>query len=149
MRLKVEIIKENSVKINEKVMNIIKKLPLMAFVLGLGFMISMSSFKEEVKAPAKYDQNASYTFQYNGPDFSQASVELASNWVYVADTDLCNGAKVKPCRIQVSEDYVNNPSTSPALKSIINISAEQNTLHGTYYVKGLDDPTGVISNKPN
>jgi len=127
-------------------MNIIKKLPLMAFVLGLGFMIAMSSFKGGVEMPTKY---ANYTFYYDGPDFTQANVELESNWIYTPDTDLCSGTKVKPCRIQVSEDYVNNPLTFPTLKSTVNIFAEQNTIHGTYYVKELDDLNGVISNKPN
>lgn len=127
-------------------MNLIKKLPLMAFVLGLGFMISMSSFREGMETPMKY---ASYTFYYDGPDFTRANVELESNWIYTPGTDLCSGTEVKPCRIQVSEDYVNNPSTSPTLKSLINITAKQNMLYGTYYVKELDDLNGVISNKPN
>lgn len=90
-----------------------------------------------------------YTFEYTGPDFSKANVEDESKWTYTPNTDLCSGLDERPCRIQVSEAFVNNPSSSPSLSPSANISAALNSGTGTHYVDGIADPSGVISNMEN
>lgn len=100
------------------------------------------------KAPVK-KRDTMYTFYYNSSDFSEAEVERESNWSYTAGTDLCDGVDAKPCRIQVSETYVNNPTSAPSLKTSADISAALNSSTGTHYVDGVADPDGVISNRPN
>jgi hypothetical protein len=115
-------------------------------VVGLGL-----AFKPvgNIKKVAAKKSGTMYTFAYNGPDFSVANVENEANWSYTSSTDLCDGIDVKPCRIQVSESFVNNPGTAPTLKSTANVSATLNSTFSTAYVDGLDDPDGVISNRPN
>jgi len=75
-------------------MNLIKKLPLMAFVLGLGFMIAMSSFKGEVKRSTKY--------YYNHPSSSFANMQIPGNWDKAQDVDYtCAGTLDIPCSVTV------------------------------------------------
>lgn len=77
-------------------MNLIKKLPLMAFVLGLGFMISMSSFKGELKAPTKY--------YYNHPSSSFANMQIPGNWNTAQDEGyICAGTALIPCTVTVPD----------------------------------------------
>lgn len=77
-------------------MNIIKKLPLMAFVLGLGFMIAMSSFKGEVKR--------STTYFYNHPSSSFANMQIPGNWNTAQDVDYtCANAALIPCAVNVPD----------------------------------------------
>ncbi|RYD96479.1 MAG: hypothetical protein EOP54_13655 [Sphingobacteriales bacterium] len=111
-------------------------------IMGLTFAFKPFS-KEDKKA-----KRLMYTFKYNGSNFSESAVENPANWTYTASTDLCNGALVKPCRIQVSETYVDNPSTTPTLKSAINIVAAENTGTSTHYVDEIADEEGVVSNRP-
>lgn len=75
-------------------MNLIKKLPLMAFVLGLGFMIAMSSFKGEVKR--------STTYFYNHPSSSFANMQIPGNWNTAQDENYtCAGLADIPCSVKV------------------------------------------------
>ncbi|MBD1420998.1 hypothetical protein [Sphingobacterium chuzhouense] len=90
-----------------------------------------------------------YTFEYNGPDFSKANVEDESHWSFTPSTELCDGLDERPCRIQVSAAYVDNPNTSPSLKPSANISASLNSGTNTHYVDAIADAAGVISNMQN
>lgn len=77
-------------------MNLIKKLPLMAFVLGLGFMIAMSSFKGESKR--------STTYYYIHPSSNFASMQIPGNWVIAQDPDYtCAGVQTIPCAVIVPD----------------------------------------------
>lgn len=116
-----------------------------ALVAIMGLTFAFKPFSKEDKKVKRL----LYTFEYNGSDFSESAVETPSNWTYTASTDLCNGALAKPCRIQVSEAYVNNPATTPTLKTAINIVAAENTVTNTHYVDEIADDDGVISNRPN
>ena len=94
-------------------MNIIKKLPLMAFVLGLGFMIAMSSFKREVKR--------STTYYYNHPSSSFTNMKISGNWDTALDPSyICEGSSIVPCSVNVPDGvsinaYLLGYNTLPAL----------------------------------
>ncbi|WP_342327692.1 hypothetical protein [Pedobacter sp. FW305-3-2-15-E-R2A2] len=94
-------------------MNIIKKLPLMAFLLGLGFMIAMSSFKGEVKR--------STTYFYNHPSDLFSDMKIPGNWDTAQDADYtCAGPASIPCSVMVPDGvtidhYLSSYSTLPAL----------------------------------
>lgn len=94
-------------------MNIIKKLPLMAFLLGLGFMIAMSSFKGEVKR--------STTYFYNHPSDNFADMEIPANWNTAQDVKYtCAGTADIPCSVTVPagetiDAYLLNYDTLPEL----------------------------------
>lgn len=124
---------------------------LFVLLLGVFYIVKARETKDEMameKAETKKADDL-YTFEYTGPDFSQANVEDESKWTYTPNTDLCSGLDERPCRIQVSEAFMNNPSTSPSLNPSANISAALNSGTGTHYVDGIADPSGVISNMEN
>jgi hypothetical protein len=113
MRLPCENFQKNIKKLKETVMNIIKKLPLMAFVLGLGFMITMCSFKSEVK------KSTIYYYNYSSSSF--ASMQIPGNWGTAQDTDFtCAGIQTIPCAVIVPngetiDDYLASFSNLPDL----------------------------------
>ncbi|WP_316740708.1 hypothetical protein [Pedobacter antarcticus] len=111
-------------------------------VLGLTF-----AFKPFSKAKES-EKRASYTFEYTGTSYSQPEVQDLNNWSYTSNNDLCAGMAEVPCRIQVSEDYVNESGSEPKLKPNINISAAKSAAHESYFVNTIADATGVISNRP-
>ncbi|NQX38764.1 hypothetical protein HQN84_07880 [Pedobacter steynii] len=94
-------------------MNLIKKLPLMAFVLGLGFMIAMSSFKGELKRSTIY--------YYNHPSSNFVDMKVPGNWDTVQDPDfICDANTFVPCSVNVPDGvsintYLSSYNTLPAL----------------------------------
>lgn len=121
-------------------------LPLFAIATGAALVAVTSAFKEQPKTKSG---DTLYTFYYNGPNYTTAAIENESNWVYTSSSDLCSFDPEKACRIQVTEDYVNNPGTmSATLKSSANVTATENSEHpGTSYVSSIADGDGVISNQ--
>ncbi|WP_133586140.1 hypothetical protein [Sphingobacterium yanglingense] len=122
------------------------------FLLGAFFVVRAMEKKEIKETIPKSKQPVQkaevlYTFEYKGPDFSKANVENEANWVYTPNTELCEGSEEIPCRIQVSQSYVDNPTTSPTLKSMTNITADLNPISNTHFVDGIADASGVISNR--
>jgi hypothetical protein len=85
----------------------------MAFVLGLGFMIAMSSFKGELKAPTVY--------YYNHPSDNFADMEIPANWNTAQDIKYtCAGIADIPCSVTVPDGgtidtYLSNYTTLPKL----------------------------------
>ncbi|TYR34398.1 hypothetical protein FXV77_15350 [Sphingobacterium phlebotomi] len=124
---------------------------LFVLLLGVFYIVKARETKDEMAVEKAETKKADdlYTFEYTGPDFSKANVEDESKWTYTTNTDLCSGLDERPCRIQVSEAFVSNPSTSPSLNPSANISAALNSGTGTHYVDGIADPSGVISNMEN
>lgn len=119
-----------------------------ALTLTVGIAFAVNAMENKVdKQSTMTKEETLYTFEYNGPDFSQANVEDESNWTYTPNTDMCSGSDERPCKLQVSASYVNNPSTSPTLKSATNISAALNTTSNSHYVDGIADPLGNFSNR--
>lgn len=120
-------------------------LPLFAIVTGVALVTATSAFKE---APKSKSGATLYTFYYNSSDYSTSAVENEGNWTYTPSSDLCSFDDEKACRIQVTADYVNNPGTSPSLKTSANVTATDNPSHpGTAYVSSIADADGVISNQ--
>lgn len=119
-----------------------------ALTLTLGIAFAVNAMEKKVdKQPTTTKEETLYTFEYTGPDFSQASIEDESNWTYTTNTDMCSGSDERPCKLQVSASYVNNPSTSPTLKTTANISADYNSTSDSHYVDGIADPLGNFSNR--
>lgn len=118
-----------------------------ALFLGIILAVATSAFKPMNK---NANGRTMYTFYYSGPtDYSQAHVEDEANWTYVASSDLCDFTDEKACRLQIDESYVNNPTTSPSLKSSANIAADVNSTYNTAYVISTADNNAVISNAPH
>ena len=115
-------------------------LPALAIILGLGIVFTQSAFKGEAKG-----KRLQYTFRYNGPDHSKANVENESNWVYTTSPITCDDVPQEACSIVVDQAFVNNPLTTPTLKSSLNIVAD-NYL-STAFVKESDDDTMEIVNR--
>nr|MBC7614375.1 hypothetical protein [Pseudopedobacter sp.] len=117
-----------------------------ALFLGIVLAIATSAFKP---MPQNENGRAMYTFYYSGPtDYSKANVENEANWTYVASTDLCDFIDEKACRIQIDESYVNNPTSSPTLKSSADVLTNTDLTHSTAYVISTADNGAVISNSP-
>lgn len=116
---------------------------LMAFALSAIFVVGMSAFKSE---PNEFSKRARYSFYYTGPTTAtQAEVEDPANWATTPPLS-CNDVNERPCTIEVEEAYVNTGST-PTLKSTINLDADQDLIHNTYYVAGSADGSMVIENQ--
>ncbi|RZK37834.1 MAG: hypothetical protein EOO90_24145 [Pedobacter sp.] len=116
--------------------NLKKMLPLMALVLGMGLVLTQSAFKT-----TKTDQ---YTFRYNGPNYSQANVENEANWIH-DESVACTDVPQKACSIKVDASFVNNPLTTPTLKSSLNLATD--LYSGTAFVEGSDDGSMEIINR--
>lgn len=113
---------------------------LLAVLLAVGIVFGMSAFKKD-----PISKRLQYTFRYNGPDYLQANVETESNWVYSADPITCDGEPEEACSILVDESFVNNPMTTPTLKSSLNIISD--VYLSTAFVKKSDDETMEIVNR--
>ncbi len=118
----------------------------LSLILGIAFAVNAMEKKVDKQSTVTKEETL-YTFEYTGSDFSQASIEDESNWTYTANTDMCNGSNERPCKLQVSASFVNNPNTSPTLKSAANISAGYNSTSDSHYVQGIADPLGNVSNR--
>jgi len=115
--------------------NISKLLPACGFAIAVALVAVTSAFKE---APRTKGGDTMYTFEYNasgGTDYSATSVEKASNWSYTSDDSRCTDVNNKACRIYVTEDYVDNPSSAPALDPSIDIVAAAGTGSNAYVSK--------------
>lgn len=89
-----------------------------------------------------------YIFEYQPPssnDYSVASVENDSNWVYTATAPDCGGTE-KACSLEVPENDVNT-GTTPTLKSSVGIEAELNSQTGTAYVTEAAGGDATIDNQ--
>jgi hypothetical protein len=126
----------NAIKQQMIMKNLKNLLPVLALVLGLGLVLTQSAFKS-----VKTDQ---YTFRYNGPDYAQANVENEANWVH-DESVTCVDAPQKACSIVVDQAFVNNPSTTPTLKSSLNLQSD--IYSGTAFVEGSDDGSMEIINR--
>jgi len=94
-------------------------LGLAALSLGFGLVFTQSAFKAEKPTRAQY------TFHYTGPGtMSESQVENVANWSRDESTQ-CPDGDDYACSIRVDETYVDNPLTSPTLKSSTNIDASQ------------------------
>ncbi|MFD2285953.1 hypothetical protein GJU39_01305 [Pedobacter petrophilus] len=125
--------------------NIFNLKGLLAFAFTAILVVSMSAFKSSSE---KSDKRARYTFYYNGPlAAAQADVEQETNWVTTPPLS-CDNVNQRPCTIEVDANYVNTGST-PTLKSTLNISADLDAIHGTYFVDGSADGSMNITNKSN
>eukprot|EP00744_Colponema_vietnamica_P037632 GILI01068826.1.p1 GENE.GILI01068826.1~~GILI01068826.1.p1 ORF type:complete len:123 (+),score=3.28 GILI01068826.1:346-714(+) len=115
-----------------------KKLMLFAFILGIGLVFTQSAFKST--------NRTLYTFRYVGADYLKASVENESNWIYDSSAASCDDSPEQACTIKVDAAFVNNPTTTPSLKSSLNLVA---ALHspGSAYVESADDDQMEIINR--
>ncbi|WP_316805413.1 hypothetical protein [Pedobacter nototheniae] len=117
---------------------------ILAAAFGLVIVLTGSAFKTE-KA-----KTGTYTFFYNGTTFDKASVENESNWVYDSnDETVCDDRAQSACTIQVDENFVNTPLTTPTLKSSTNLSASIHATLGTAFVTGSADSNMLIYNRSN
>lgn len=120
------------------------------FLFGVFFMVKGMDRNDKVeKQNETVKADELFTFEYTGSNFSKTAVENEANWSIAPSNELCDGAEEVPCRIQVSSTYVNNPTSSPTLKTSANIAAALNSSTGTHYVNSMADPSGVISNREN
>lgn len=127
--------------------NISKLLPASGFLIATVLVMATSAFKEVPK-----QRDDTYTFEYNPPtenDYSAASVHNVANWQYTDDPSPCLGSD-KTCSLEVPGGlgFVDNPATSPALDSSINIQATENE-SGVAKVSSTaaDEDGAVISNQ--
>ena len=118
--------------------NLKNLLPVLALVLGLCLVLTQSAFKG-TKA-------GQYTFRYNGPDHSKANVENESNWIYTTDPITCDDTPEQACSIVVDEAFVNNPLTTPTLKSSLNLDVTPFS-SSSAFVSGSDDATMEVVNR--
>lgn len=103
--------------------------------------------KKKVAVVKKTKLVPTYTFYYNGPDFSVDEVTKESNWVYDATDNTCSGDNDQACTIKVNTSFVNNPGTAtPTLKTATNLTASLNTTYSSAYVTGSSDGGMLISN---
>jgi hypothetical protein len=114
---------------------------LLAVLLAVGVVFGMSAFKGEAKG-----KRVQYTFRYNGPDHSKANVENESNWIYTTDPITCDDTPEQACSIVVDEAFVNNPLTTPTLKSSLNLDVTPFS-SSSAYVSGSDDATMEVVNR--
>lgn len=94
-----------------------------------------------------------YVFQFDGSTsggYSISNVEDESNthWKYVGlNEELCDDDPTRACRVAVTADYVDNPSSPTALSGVTITAAESSS--GIAYVTGITAPLlNEISNKP-
>jgi len=88
-------------------------------------------------------------FQYEAPQstptnpdpYSQANVETLTNWQYAPSDPGCSAGNIKPCIINVSEDYVQgSPQTTYTLDPSFVITASNDSIA---HVTGTSD--GIAS----
>lgn len=94
-----------------------------------------------------------YVFQFDGSTsggYSISNVEDESNthWKYVGhNEELCDDDPTKACRVAVTANYVDNPSSPTALSGVTISAAESSS--GIAYVTSITAPLlNQISNKP-
>lgn len=116
-------------------------LGLVALVLGFGFVMTQSAFSVNTENAKR----TMYTFYYDGPDYTHAAVTNESNWKYDPGNNLCSRINERACTIQVSSVFVNNPTSSPSLKSTLNLSAAAFSPN-INYITGSSDLNLVIAN---
>jgi hypothetical protein len=94
-----------------------------------------------------------YVFEFDGltsGGYSIANVEDESNthWKYVGmNEELCSDDPTRACRIAVTEDYVDNPSSPTALSGVTITAQESST--GIAYVSAITAPLlNEVTNKP-
>lgn len=127
--------------------NLKKAVPLLAIIAGGLFGILNSAFTS-AHAGKKWD--TMYTFEYNSSvSPTVANVQNNSNWAYNPDADECDNTQRQACTIQVTEASVDNPTTSPTLKSSFSIGATLYVPAGTAYVSSISDNDGDIVNRSN
>ena len=114
---------------------------LMAAAFGLVLVFAGSAFKAD-KTAAK----TMYTFYYDGPDYTAAQVTNESNWKFDADDNTCSGINEQACTIRVSASFVDNPTSSPSLKSSLNLVSTASA-PSINYVSGSADGALQISNE--
>ncbi|WP_316831935.1 hypothetical protein [Pedobacter aquatilis] len=117
---------------------------LFALVFGLTLVFASSAFK----AVSKGDKRISYTFYYDGPDYTATEVTDESNWKYDADDNTCSDVNEQACTIRVSSAFVDNPTTAPTLKTSLNLTAAASA-PSVNYINGSADGTMQISNEPH
>ena len=90
-----------------------------------------------------------YVFEFDASNsYSEANVENQSNWTFVGvEQSLCNGVQGKACRLAVEETYVDNPSSTPTLKSGLNIQAQITTTKARV-TSIAGQPANLVSNQP-
>lgn len=115
---------------------------LLALALGLGLVFTQSAFKAENNS-----KRAEFTFYYDGPSFDVADVTNEANWKYDSEANECSGINDQACTIRISDAYVDNPLTTPALKSTANLTATLRSPYNTAYVTGSADSGMSISNE--
>ncbi len=126
--------------VNSKIQTIVKRLPLMAAILGAG--LAMAGNKIERINRSHADPDGLYTFEYSG-DYSATSVQNRTNWS-ISNPNLCDGEQGKACKIRVHAAYVDSTSGF-ALKPTFSISSSSSG--SASYVSGISDASGVISNQ--
>jgi len=111
-----------------------------AMIFGLAIVLTQSAFKST-------NHRASYTFYYDGPDYSENEVKDPSNWKL--GTQSCGTPTDNvPCTILVDDDYVDNPTSPTALDPDIDLQATQHDTN-EYYISGSDDASMEITNRAN
>lgn len=106
-------------------MNIQNIAPFAAMAVGAVLALFNSAFKQ---VPRDKNDDPMYTFEYTPPasdPYSAAHVQDTANWVFTSTPDPCLGSD-KACTLEVPADFVNNPGSSPTLKSSIAIQTQVN-----------------------
>lgn len=127
----------------------INKLGLFAILITTGILMSFRPVKTELNKSNDL-KRTSYEFKYVGPaNPDEADIQDISNWQYDEfESQSCTPAQQAPCRITVDLAYVDVTST-PVLKSTINLLATENNITHTLYVSGSDDSSMDITNRAN
>ncbi|OKS85894.1 hypothetical protein [Mucilaginibacter polytrichastri] len=140
--------------LQKKWLRAVSFIALFFVIVGIGFVVKAEATKRassktkvaNATSSKKHKQFAAYTFYYNGPSYSVSDVTNESNWVYDPDGNTCSGDNEQACTIQVDAAFVNNPATTPTLKTSTNLTATLNSTYNTAYVTGSSDAGMAISN---